>query len=527
MMKKRIQPLYGALLILFISLIFSACHKSANPGMAYIPKDANVVLSFNVKQMHDKLKDGNFNLDSLMNELKTQDSSFALLPYLNLKVPVLTFFKYKSSMMTGKDILIGVVGQISDRSGFEKELVAIKPGKSIVKKDDYSYLLLDDNAVYVWNDKIITFYAGKDIAVQIPSLFHIKKDSSLADDKTAIKILNGTGDVSIYSSSRDGMTGIPMLSMTKISDLIKGNYWGATLNFEKGEIVMNGDCYYNKTVEDLIKKNPSENINKAVLAHFPGKPLGLFQVSLNLKQIFSFLDYAGVTSMIEGYMKNLGITLDDVAKAFSGEIALAMQSATGSSMAPSTPKILTVVPIGDKSSFDKVMGAMAKMGAVEQINGQWVPKGMKAEDSWSFHSDDKSIVFSTDKDIATAYVSGKGQMEYPKNVDFSGKTCVAYADINGILTQMASREKTSDSASLNLAIQTFEDVDLSATNIKGNHSSMDMTLRLKDKNQNSLPLLISTMQQFKKLDEAKAAQRSAVTDSLIVPLPPDLEDSAN
>lgn len=527
MMKKIIQPFYGALLVLLITLIFSACHTSTNPGMDYIPKEANIVMSFNVRQMHDKLKDGNFNMDSLVNELRTQDSSFALLQFVNLKVPILSFVQYKASMMMGKDFLVGIIGELADKAGFEQQLAKVQPGKSIINKGDYSLLLLSDNSCYVWNDKIVALYNGKNISEQVPTLFNLKKDASLADDKTAIKLLNTKGDVSIYSSSQDGLTGIPMLSMTKISDLIKGNYWGATLNFEKGQIVLDADCYYNKTLEDLIKKNPSANVNKSILAHFPGKPLALMQVSINPKQIFSFLDYAGVTSMVEGYMKNLGVTLDDVAKAFTGDIALALQSTSGSTMNASVPKMLTVIPIGDKPSFDKLMGALAKMGVVELQNGRWVPKGMTAEDSWAFHSDDKAIVFSTDKTISDAYISGSGSIDYPKSVDFDGKTFIGYADINGLLTQMAATQKTNDSASLNLALQTFEDIDMSATNIKGNHSTQNMTLRLKNKSENSLPLLISTIQQFKKLDEIRNAQAPIAADSVIIPLPQGLGDSAN
>lgn len=527
-MKKRFQSINGPLLILAICLIFSACHNSTNPGMNYIPKDANFVMSFNIKQVHDKLKDGNFNLDSLMNELKTQDSSFALLPFTDLKVPALLFMQYKSSMMAGQDFLIGWIQQLKDRSGFEKELTNVKPGHTIVKKDDYSYMALSDNSCYVWNNEVVALYTGKNIEDQIPGLFKLKKDASLADDNTAIKILSKSGDATIYSSSQDGLTNIPMLSMTKISDLIKGNYWGGTLNFEKGKVVVDGEGYLNKTVEDLIKKNPSKDINKAVLANFPGQPLGLFQVSLNLKQIFSFLDYAGVTSMIEGYMKNLGITLDDVAKAFSGEFAVALQAANGGDLKNTNPKMLAVVPVGDKSSFNKVMGALAKMGLFDQVNGQWLPKGMPADNSWAFHTDDKAVVFSSDKALSETYLSGSEKMTYPKELDFSGKTFVGYADLNSILTQLPAPANAEDSMAMALSLQTFDDIDMSASNIKGNHYSVNFILRLKDKSQNSLPLLMTTIINIKKLKESGQAKLAdpALTDSVIVPLPSDLEESA-
>ena len=262
---------------------------------------------------------------------------------------------------------------------------------------------------------------------------------------------------------------------------------------------------------------------------FPGKPLALLQVSVNLKQIFSFLDYAGVTTMIEGYMKNLGFSLDDVAKAFSGEIGIAVQSPSGSTMDSAAPKVLVNVPIADKSSFDKVMGALAKMGVVELSGGQWLPKGSSPAESWAYHSDSKSFVFSTDKALSEAFISGSGAMVYPEDLDFSDKTFVGYADINAIISQMAAGEKTNDSASLNLALQTFEDMDMSATNMNGNHCSMKMTFRLKDKNQNSLPLIISTVQQFKKIQDAKEAAAPVITDSVVgaVPLPKGLEDGGN
>lgn len=527
MMKKIVQPFQGTLLILLISLIFSACSTSSNPGLNYVPKEANVIMSFNIMQMHDKLKDGNINIDSLTSSFRTQDSAFTLLSYLNLKKPLLTYIEYKSSVMTGKDVMVGTIGELGDKSGFEKQLTAINPGKTIEKKDGYSLLSVDNNSCYAWNDKIVVFYIGNNIVDKVPTLFSLKKDASAADDKNAAKFLGRKGDINLYTSSQDGATGIPMLSMTKISDLVKGNYGGATINFEKGQVVSDGDFYYNKTVVDLIKKNPSKDIDKAVLAHFPGKPLGLFQISLNLKQLFSFLDYAGITNMIEGYMKNLGITLDDVASAFTGQLAIAAQDVAGSTVGASTPKMLITAPIGNKSSFDKVMGALAKMGIVEQKAGQWVPKGVSADEAWSFHTDDKSLVVSTDKAISEAFISGSGQMVYPKNLDFSDKTCAFYLDINTLLSQIAAKDQSSASADLNLAIQTLEDADVTTSNLEGDHASTKMVVRLKDKNQNSLPVLVSLIQQISKNRKQYSVQKADVTDSVIVPLPKGLDDSDN
>ena len=509
--------MYGALMILFISLIFSACHKSSNPGIDYIPKEANVVVSINVKQLHDKLKDGNFNVDSLMDNLKTQDSAFTLLPYLDLKVAPLVFVQYKSSVMSGKDILTGAVGKLNDRAGFEKQLASSYPGKSIVKKEDYSYLSLSDNNCYVWNNDILAIYGASNIVEKIPTLFKLKKDASLADDKNAIKTLNNNGDINFYSSSKDGLGNIPMLSMTKISDLIKGNYWGATLNFENGQVVLNGDCYYNKTVEDLIKKNPSKDVNKALLANYPGKPIGLFQISFNLKQIFSFLDYAGVTSMIEGYMKNLGITMDDLTNAFSGQVALAMQSTKGSSLDKGAPKMVGVIPIGDKSSFDKLMGALAKMGIFEQVGGQWVPQGMPADQSWSFHEDDNAIVFSSDKELSEKFQSGSEKLIYPKDLDYNDKTSVFYVDFTTLFEEISSFNNASDSATTAIAKETFENLEASASNINGNHSSINLVLHLKNKSKNSLPLIISTFDQINKIEKS---QPSITVDSLSRFTPP-------
>jgi|GEM_PF-2296100 len=528
MMKKLVQPLQGTLLTLLICLLFSACSTSSNPGLNYVPKDANIIMSFNVMQMHDKLKDGNINIDSLTNSFKTQDSSFALLSYLNLKKPVLTYIQYKSSVMTGKDVLVGTIGQLSDKSGFEKKLTALNPGKSIEKKDGYSLLTVNNNNCYAWNDKIVILYAGNNVVDKVPTLFSLKKDASAADDKNAAKFLNKKGDINFYTSSQDGATGIPMLSMTKISDLIKGNYGGATLNFEKGQIVSDGDFYYNKTLIDLIKKNPSKDIDKAVLAHFPGKPLGLLQVSFNLKQLFSFLDYAGVTNMIEGYMKNLGISLDDVASAFTGQFAVAAQSVAGSAAGASTPKMLLTAPIANKASFDKVMGALAKMEIVEQRGGQWVPKGVSADQSWSFHSDNKALVVCTDKAISDAFISGSGQMVYPKNLDFSDKTCAFYLDINTLLSQIASKDASAASADLQLGIQTLDDMDITTTNLKGDHATTNMVVRFKDKSQNSLPVLVGLLQQISKNRKENSLQQLPMnTDSSIVPLPKGLDDTDN
>lgn len=517
--RHKIQTFGGLLLLLFILLEFSACSTNKNKGLTLIPKDATAVFSINFNQIQEKLKDGNFNTDSLMDVLKTQDSVFVLLKDFDLRQPLLAFVKNSSTMMAGKDLLSGFVASISDRADLEKNLKNLYPDKNIEKGKNASYIQLKDNTYAAWNDGFMISLVGSALtADQVDALFAMKKDASMADNKEAVKLLTVKSDLSFYVNGNGSLASIPFISMSKASDLIKDNYGGGTINFEKGKVLFDAKYYLNGTLTDLIKKNPTKDLAGDGLKNFPGKPLGFFEVSFNLKQILSFLEYAGVKNTADVYLKNMGLSLDDLQKAFVGEINVALSDVgvttqsipfgdTSLTINRPEPKVLVNIPIADKASYDKIVTALGTVGMFVNQNGQWVPKELIDPSKGVYIANNKSVIYATDKTLADAFLSGSKSIEYPKDLDRKNKTSIGYVDL-GKMIQAMSRSGQNQDSSLQLAIQTFDDVSMSADNIKGNVCSYTMVLHLKDQSKNSLPVL---MEFVKKNDLLNKAKKSADT----------------
>lgn len=495
-MKNRINPFQSLLFALLILLSFSACNKSKNKGLLHVPKDATAVFVLKIDQIQSKLKSADYPLDSL---LKTKDSIFLLLKDFDLRQPFITYLSASSSMTTGNSLKSGVVAALSSREDLETDLKKLYPDKTILQGKAISYIQLSNGSMTGWNDDLIIGISGQDVSAEmLESRFNLQKEESMADNKNAAKLLNVKSDLSFFINSNQALSRIPFLAMSKASDLVKDNYAGGTLDFEKGQVVLQMSNYFNGVVTDMIKKNPTIDLSGDALASLAGKPLGFAQVAFNTKQIISFLEYAGFKNTVDGYLQKLGTSLADVQKAFKGEIGVALTGVRTDSQALSlmdpsritlhkTPDFLISIPLADKGAYNKVVGALAKMGIFEQQNGQWVPKKLKNR---VYKVTDNAIIIASKAADADAFIAGKGSLEMPEGLDIKNKTSIGYLNLQALIQQMETGQAQKDS-SIQLALKTFKDFTFSADNLKDNVGKMKFVLHLQDTKQSSLVVLLN------------------------------------
>ena len=531
MFKTNVTPAGWLLLIV---VFISSCKSSAPKQTRYIPKDASVVLAINPKKLSDKLADSKVSLDSLMRSAVGSDTSMLITSKdiensgIDLSKDIFLFVNQTGSMMSGSTATTGIVAVLNKPSQFEDFLKKKMPSAQIKKEADYSYATLKNGFVAGWNDDIVLIdnvtsintqngsqAASPDAAhQQLTSLFVQKEDASLASVKQFKDANDGKADVFFWSNSNGALSTIPMLGMSKASDLLKDTYTAGTINFENGDVVMDVKSYPNATFADTLKKYAGPKVDMDLLNKYPGNVNGYALFSFDPKLIIAILNFTGVLQTANQFLQNQGYTVDDIVRAFKGDFAVVFSNVgmqqkevQGYKYSSPTAKLIVDAAIGDKRSYDKIMAALAKQGLMVQKNGQYAPVFSDGSPTaFTMYTDNKNVVLSNDSALIKQYNTGSGKVTLSS--DISGKTkgtAVAfYVDIASVLNAMP--KDSSSGEMMDEAKKTFKDVITTSDNYSDGSVKGHLELHTVNEKENSLATLTryfgSLSQTMKRMKEA-------------------------
>lgn len=522
MRKQILTCLWFACMAIFIV----SCSSSVPKQTAFIPKDAFMVVDFNTASLAAKCKEGNINWDSLFsNALKNSDSEKATEMKeqlskmseagIDFSDHIFTFIKMASSMVAGQNVTVGLVAGMKDAAKFEAYIKAQKNSTPIQKKDTYSVTVLNNELAIGWNkDVAILVYAnppeaknaeevvpndGKSSLAALDQLMHLKKEdavTALDDFKTLLK---EKADILYWSNSEGIVNTIPVVGMTKLADLFKGMHTAGTVNFENGKVVASVKSYFGKDLADILKKYPSPNADMAMVNMYPAPLLGFMNLSFNPKVLLDIIKFAGIDGTANQYLSQAGLTLDDITKAFSGDMAF---MASGFRISQKTmdfggEKINYTKPefdfifnikIADTVSYNKIAAALTNRGLMEMKDGRYVPKNM---DDGGFLMNGKNLLLASSDSIIQQYLANKGNTNLPKDISAGaqGKPFSLYIDINTILQQ--APVDSSNSQSMALAKTTFKDFSSMTEKMNGNSVASHMEMHTMNEKENSLVSLIN------------------------------------
>ncbi len=548
--------------LLLLIVVITSCTSSAPKQTKYIPKDASVVFSINPKKLSDKLGDSKVNLDSLMRSAFSSDTSMMITANdmansgIDLTKDIFLFVNQAGSMMSGSSITTGVVAAMDKTSAFEEFLKKKVPSAQIKKEKDFSYAVLKDNSVVGWNDDVVlaenisggyNIQSGEPTSVapgaaqqSLVSLFSLKEDVSLASLKQFKDANDGKADMFFWSNSNGSLSSIPMIGMSKASDLIKDTYSSGAINFENGKVVMDMKTYPNEMLKDTLKKYAGPKVDMDLVNKYPGAVNGYAVFSFDPRLIVSILNFMGVTQTANQFLANQGYTLEDITKAFKGDFAVIFSNVgneqkeiQGYKYSSPTAKLIIDAAIGDKASYDKITAQLAKQGILVMKNGQYQPSMMEGEGAPGFkmHTDAKNIVFASDSVLLQQYVAGSGKVSLPNDVSSQTKgTAVAfYVDITSILNAVPT--DSSDAEMMTSAKQTFKDVIATSDNYSDGVMKGHAELRTINEKENSLATLTryfgslaETMKKMKGaagLSDAEMAPQTGTLPDTTVPMSVD------
>ncbi|WP_282456850.1 DUF4836 family protein [Chitinophaga sedimenti] len=398
---------------------------------------------------------------------------------------------------------------------------------------DYKYAQLGE-AVVGWNKEVVIGVAIQGsygetsetaAKTELTRLFKLKEAESANSIDGFKKVMKEKADMSfymnmssIYNMQQGG--GAEAMMLAGLKKLYDGAYYTATANFENGKITGEMKSYSSEALTKIINKYSWDGVDLAMLEKYPSANIdGFALANFDLRMIGDILKEAGMDGLVNMGLSQSGLTLDDILKAFKGEIvAVASDFATvkktsewDSTYTYDEPQVkwLVSLKVGDKAAFDKVMSSQVGQEAFVKQGDTYVLKDeMAAMGKFSVHIDAKAIVVASDAALQAEYIAGKGKATLPAEAtaDAKGKTGVFYVDLEKILGSapldgIGNADVETDLKSL------FKDIKGVTGKPSGNVSTGSVVVNFKNKEQNALAQLINFGLKAQKAIEAKQEEQ--------------------
>ena len=427
-------------LIALFSILIISCGKKSNLGKL-IPKNAAMIVDINTKSALSKLSWDEIKKTYWYNELMN-DSSISATSKTFMGDPA------KTGIDLNSDIVFFLVqptdsghvfleGNLKDSKAFADFLKSMHPNATISKDGDLNIFKAAD-AVIGWNNDRFVFVAGTDhmreherrmmhdstmqtiplanpesLATACKNIFSLSSDNSLYDNERFAKLSKEEGDVHFWlnineltKGSMGAMKG--MMGMIKLDKFLEDNISTTTANFQDGKITATHKQYFGKELSDILKSGEG-NMNADMVKRLPQNPAAVFAFHFTPASMLEILKLTGLDGVINLFMAQQGVSLDDVVKATKGDIVFSMSDISMSndtfnlkglndSMTNYHHKpnaiFLFAVAINDKEAFNKLLNIGKTMG-----------KDMGPKNTFS-KSDDKYYAISNSQDAINKYFSG-------------------------------------------------------------------------------------------------------------------------
>ncbi len=546
-------------------ILFASCSKSNKEGKM-IPKNAGVVLDFNLKSISEKISLAELRqMDAFQQLVESHHHDSAASDILNkfLSNPGYAGLDTTSHLLVVVEkndykTKIALIGGLKDASAFSSFLKQVHPEAQQSKEGEINWMSAKDKGVITWNNDhfVIGMQQGQeteameifspdstggpktsthyqDIAISnIPEvkayclkLYSLKDDENMTKDEKFTELMKKESDFRAYVNA-DNLMGSNqmmegMMSMMKMDVYTKGNISTYALNFEKGKVVLKTKNYFSKELSDVFKKYGGGSINTDMIKMIPSKNVAaVISVHFDPKGIDEAIKLSGFDVFLDLMLaRQAGFTISDFVKANKGDVMIAI---TDPGSMPDTAKFdstsfhrdkfnskfLFVAAINDKSAFNKLINA-----------GQ---KFMDNDFSGHYANNEKYFAIGNDADQVNQYI--KGDKQDQSFIDkISGSPVGAYVDIQKILTVVEPDPRDTLEQKVKAeSLKIWDYAIATGGNYKGGGLNQDFEVNLMDKNTNSLQQLFKygltmaaiTHDKQKQMEFKHKDNEKAVVDSI-------------
>lgn len=512
-----------------LSIFLSGC-SSVDKNALPIPKDAAFVMHINTKSLTSKLSWEEIrqsNWYNMADRPETGPMKDVLQNPDTAGIDTKEDLAFFMRRMGKNQAFMAFTGRLKDAAAFEAFNKRAAGGNAaVVKEGEVSSISLQDRALVSWSGNKFIYVmdaatpsmadfnmpqtdslstedttssyrmlpppAG-DLKGYARNLFNLKGDSLLVSDDRYKAMLKSDGDMHIWTNAessmgQDIMPG--MLGMLKLDKYFKGAVGATTVSFDNGKISVRSKGFYNSEMAALLKKYEGDKLNEGFVERLPSdNVIAVMAMNYKPEGLKEFLKLGGLDGLVNGFLSEAGITLDDFIKANKGDLVLAVSDfrikeytinlGEGTEPFKSTKPDMDVIfvsSIGEKAAFDKLVEVGKKFG------------GQMRTDTSIFYNMNKDVfAIGSNKQSVDQYVAG-GKKNFPFLSKINGHPIGLYVDLQKFITAYNTIPSTDSTkaavAAASLAM--WQDVVATGGEFKDGGMVQNMEINLVDKNTNSL-----------------------------------------
>ncbi|HEX2845295.1 MAG TPA: DUF4836 family protein [Chitinophagaceae bacterium] len=524
-----------------VTLFAVSCKKGGKTGLL-VPKEAAVVFYFNSGSLSSKLSWEEIKKSQWFQEASREASdSFAR---KMLQDPSLSGVNTEKGFCfflagRGRGGYASFQGDIKDQAAFEEMVKHSEKSSATPEKSGDLTILRMNDAVLTWNKSKFVFVADApfnttgmesrrfpedSLVAFAKNIYKLKGKDLLDSDSKFADLIESKGDMHLWLSVGNLYSNMPMgvMDMMKLNVLMEGNVSTGTLSFDDGKITLNGKQYYGKELTKLINKYSSKGASSELTSRLPnGDVLAAGVYSYPIGAITEMIKLIGADGLANAFLGQKGLSLDDIGKAFKGDLAFAVtdvisrvdtvkyeyEGKTSSyTTNKSEPQYVFGMAIDDQKSFDKIYNVFS-----EDLNK--MPSGMadiKTEKGW--------LTVSNTPALTSGFLAGNNKPAYADKI--SGHTFGAFFNLQKFMSLIDSEMRDSTSSKvLQLSKETWQDVTFYA-DYKGGTGSYQFDVNLINKGTNSLKQLNQYADKIVTLRNAERARYNVVDSTTVTEAPP-------
>ena len=349
-MKNYIKLIQSGIVMLTLLILASCSTEKSN--LTATPKDAGFIMVVDGKALKEK---GNINSISeskvykkVIAEISDDEmADFKQFEYLfkdteESGIAINEEFIMFMKMVEGTP-MIGFNFQVIDKAKVDALFTIVtekEEGLEVLKSEDISYIV-NDEAIIAWNEAQLLVLAQQEMAPEAllnsaKTLLNQSASESISSNSTYGDFYAKRKDVSFWFNYDLFLDNMPpaqqMMITSQLPFSMKGTFFYGYISFEKGQVVAEYESIMNDEMKAFIKDYQfiNDDFDTDVLKFIPKNSYANAEISLNLYDYYNmFLDmYKEKQVDTDVYTKQveqeLGVTVDDLLKSFSGEMAISL-----------------------------------------------------------------------------------------------------------------------------------------------------------------------------------------------------------